>query len=784
MPAQVAMANSEQSTAIQSPAAQSASADTWQWSECKASWNPAAFADAKFGVNESFRASEVARNIGAKWSRFVFEWSQVEENEGDYQKLIHEFYLGPGTLDRELGNGLKIYGLLKNTAAFAQLNPEHGVRSKPNLDKWAHFVHVIVSHYKGKIDHWAIWNEVEISPGGPNARYNTLVGSAADYLEMLKVAHRVAKAANPDAKIIVSPYSYHFDLLEGGEQSLPWLEAFIAALAADPEAAANNYYFDILAMNIYRNPHDIYDRIAGSIPWSVRPPDRTSIKHKFETAGIDPNLFAWWITEMNFMAYDDAQAEGWDPEVRNDGFRITMQEQAAALVQAFALALAAGWDKVFWHAMSDDPPPPPDELWGIARFNSHLLDADTSRLRPAACSYLMAARYMAHASAIRLHTLDRPNQTSDPDGTYNPNPRQYAPRFEWLVQQVSFDRGNERTFVLWNSGPDDLTVAVQRSADSARLFDRYGRELDLKQSGQNWLVTLGKATRHFSLFGGDPANYFFIGGAPVFLIEYSPTNAEPIAPRQATASEIAAEVAAPKPQAAAPVQGDDFSIANGHFYPQARGDRPLNFGYTIVNDDSCPCYTQFLALGGVGELGYPASQPYQEGPFIYQATQGVLLQWNPETGVMNIANVFDILSANGFDDYLEVKKQIPPSFDWSSDDGRPFDGDGSIVENHFNVVFNVQSDDSDAMRAARPALRETYLANPHWLLQYGLPMAIKEYGNVIVVRGQRAAFQYWKEDVPWAAAGQVTKVLGGDVYKESGLIPDDAVVPIPAPEQP
>jgi hypothetical protein len=759
-------------------------AESWQWEDCRAPWNPAAFADEKFGVNESFRATEIAKNLGAKWSRFVFEWSQVEEEEGNYQKLTHQFYLGPGTLDRELNHGFKIYGLLKNTPPFAQLDPASGVRSKPDLEKWGQFVRVIVGHYKGKIDHWAIWNEVEISPGGANATYNTFVGTAADYKALLKVAYEVAKSVNPDAKIILAPYSYHHDLHEGGEQSLPWFESLVDALVADPEAAANNYYFDIFAMNIYRNPHDLYDRIAGSIPWSVRPPDRSSIKSKLESRGIDPNRFEWWITEMNFMAYDDFEAAGWDANAKNDGFRITMQEQAAALVQAYALALSAGWDKVFWHAMSDDPPPPPDELWGLARFNGHLRNTDTGRLRPAACAYLMAARYMSHASNIRLHTLDRPNQTIDPNGTFNPNPRQYAPRFEWHVQQATFDRGSERSFVLWNSGPDDVTIAVQRSAETARLFDMFGNELTLLQSGNSWLVDLGRATRHFSLFGGDPASYFFIGGPPVFLIEYNPTNTEPIAPRLATAAEIDANVKAPAPEVSVPTQGDDFAIANGHFYPQARGDRPINFGYTIVNDELCPCYTQFIALGGVGELGYPASQPYQEGPFIYQATQGVLLQWNPESGVMNIANVFDILSANGFDDYLEVKKQIPPSFDWSSDDGRPFHGAGSIVENHFSVIFDARSEDSEAMRAARPVLRATYEANPNWLLHYGLPMGIKEYGNVIVVRGQRAAFQYWKEDVPWAAQGQVTKVLGGDVYKDSGLIPDEAVVPIAAPDSP
>jgi hypothetical protein len=32
-------------------------------------------------------------------------------------------------------------------------------------------------------------------------------------------------------------------------------------------------------------------------------------------------------------------------------------------------------------------------------------------------------------------------------------------------------------------------------------------------------------------------------------------------------------------------------------------------------------------------------------------------------------------------------------------------------------------------------------------------------------------FQEWKEDVPWAKAGQVTVALGGDIAKEAGILP-------------
>jgi hypothetical protein len=41
--------------------------------------------------------------------------------------------------------------------------------------------------------------------------------------------------------------------------------------------------------------------------------------------------------------------------------------------------------------------------------------------------------------------------------------------------------------------------------------------------------------------------------------------------------------------------------------------------------------------------------------------------------------------------------------------------------------------------------------------------------------------QQWKQDVPWAKAGQVTVALGGDIAKEVGLVPASATKPAIAP---
>jgi hypothetical protein len=75
-------------------------------------------------------------------------------------------------------------------------------------------------------------------------------------------------------------------------------------------------------------------------------------------------------------------------------------------------------------------------------------------------------------------------------------------------------------------------------------------------------------------------------------------------------------------------------------------------------------------------------------------------------------------------------------------------------------------------------LEERFLSDGAWLDHFGLPVATKEYPNSVVVRAQRASFQYWKEAVPWAAKGTVTVANGGDLAKEAGLWPLDATVPI------
>jgi hypothetical protein len=84
---------------------------------------------------------------------------------------------------------------------------------------------------------------------------------------------------------------------------------------------------------------------------------------------------------------------------------------------------------------------------------------------------------------------------------------------------------------------------------------------------------------------------------------------------------------------------------------------------------------------------------------------------------------------------------------------------------------------------AYPAIRAKYFAALGDPIQAnGLPVSdVVDQGNHFALRAQRVVFQLWKQDVPWAKAGEVTVALGGDIAKEAGALPDPAALQPTAP---
>jgi hypothetical protein len=224
---------------------------------------------------------------------------------------------------------------------------------------------------------------------------------------------------------------------------------------------------------------------------------------------------------------------------------------------------------------------------------------------------------------------------------------------------------------------------------------------------------------------------------------------------------LAIEVAtalAPRAQAQSFININDYPVPGGWFYSQeARTPQnavPPFRGYTVVDDADASLWTEFRRFGGVEVLGYPVSRRYQYAGFLSQAFQRGILQWHPEEGRAEVANVFDQFSEQGLDEQLEIAGIPRPQ----PDTGLPFAEDaeqrmGWITEPRFlarylfDPVYQVPFETQEEAWAAF-GLPLTFPERPVYYREktngkYGPPL----YLPYIAQRFQKAGLQLFLDNV-------------------------------------
>ncbi|MCS7001341.1 MAG: hypothetical protein NZ518_00685, partial [Dehalococcoidia bacterium] len=130
-----------------------------------------------------------------------------------------------------------------------------------------------------------------------------------------------------------------------------------------------------------------------------------------------------------------------------------------------------------------------------------------------------------------------------------------------------------------------------------------------------------------------------------------------------------------------------------------------------------------------------------------------------------IVNIFDVMSELGLDPLLEAAFLTPRQETFLSEANTPRE---QAIQNRLRLL-----DDS-------PALARAYRASPDPLFFYGVPTArIRDMGGVNVLRTQRAVLQQWLAPRPWARPGDILVANGGDLAKQIGVFPREAVQPLP-----
>jgi hypothetical protein len=317
------------------------------------------------------------------------------------------------------------------------------------------------------------------------------MGSPGEFAQLLKVGYLAAKKANPRVVISFPATSYWADEISRPKRP-QFYDRVMAELARAPGAAANGFYHDAVALNLYGNPDDVL-RVHSIFE---------AIQRRY---GITKPV---WLTEFNTIPLDDPQAPcGRQLAARRSA--ASLDQQADYVVQAAALAAAAGYERIQFFQMADGDACK-DQMWGLTR-------ADGTR-RPAFDALRTTVGMLAGYSQasfvplVREH-VRRSSWPNDP-AAYDAN---------WQVYQVIFDKpGKQRITVLWSGdGGRPLGVRVAKSGERGWLIDALGRPQPLVVRDGSWEFQLAPAAAR--QVGGevdDPSAYHVIGGRPVFLIEH------------------------------------------------------------------------------------------------------------------------------------------------------------------------------------------------------------------------------------------------------------------------
>ena len=310
--------------------------------------------DRTFGVVEAYYRPEEAAQLGAAWERTIFAWDCFQpESADDFDTSC----VPQEHLDNAAEANREVVGLIKGTARWASESGSPGAvpdgielpyDDPDNL--FGAFVTRLVEYYSERgVHHWIILNEPDIREGEGIVEFE---GDVRDYANVLKVAYQAIKAVDSEAHVQIAGMTWWYDRTA---RRVPYLRRLLGTLYSDPQAEANDYYFDGITLHIYFTT------------WTVMPIIQAN-REILRDFGLQNKSI--WLAEFNASPRRD-------PEARLEAmFDISLEQQADFIVQTSAIALAAGVERMAVYRLYDnDFIPGEHESWGLVRHDGSLRPA-------------------------------------------------------------------------------------------------------------------------------------------------------------------------------------------------------------------------------------------------------------------------------------------------------------------------------------------------------------------------------------------------------------------------
>ncbi len=367
--------------------------------------------------------------LGVKWLRMHpplgTKWSVVEKNKGHFNYSDEEILLAKNA-------GFQILGSLDKTPRWASTAPDGKRRfwSYPpgNMDDWENYVYKVVSHYKGVIDYWEVWNEPDSDgflkiPGIFGAEKKPAV-----YVDLLKRAYRGAKRANSDAVIVGG--------VATGHPPSRWLKKIFDEGALE--------YMDVVSFHHYTDgrPGDVLDT-----PLSV---EIAKIKNLIRQK--TNKTVSLWESESGIM--HPATAYVGLKEI-SPSYPTPGDEAVAYLVRHYIHLLSNGVDKWFYYSMFTSPRTDRREATGFFEWDGSP--------RPLSVAYAILSNNLSGLVYLDSYDLDK------------------------VVMATKFSGKNRDLLMvstkLWkNDGFHKVSMKLDDLYSSYKVFDVMGNEINFIMS--------------------------------------------------------------------------------------------------------------------------------------------------------------------------------------------------------------------------------------------------------------------------------------------------------------
>ena len=278
-------------------------------------------------------------DAGAHMVRLDFGFSMVRKQPGDdpatwnwtecdkirdvlkqYPGIQAEAILGYGTkwaVDPRFANPADVFGTSL---------PQSGIDARPVNDPknlYGSFVYETVKRYKNIIHCWESWNEPDL-PG-----HAFFGGDGRDFFKYQRVCYLAAKLADPNCKVLFAGMSFASveGYLSAHKLKAPtaspvpssFFEEYLDECAKDPDAAKNNFYFDVMNQHSYSRASDLYDYVA------------INRKAMLDTIHVDKPV---WVTEMGI-------------EDKPGPFGCNSEEYCDYVLQSYAWGCLSGVQRYF-----------------------------------------------------------------------------------------------------------------------------------------------------------------------------------------------------------------------------------------------------------------------------------------------------------------------------------------------------------------------------------------------------------------------------------------------------